>query len=84
MDTMSREQSLRSTGFDELVKPRLLGTHKVQRNRTTSSGYIAKFLILPKEWVDFNKIKVGDEVELVMETDGTLSLKKVKDERSKD
>ena len=80
MKQEKRKKSLKSTAFDELKKRLDLGSHKVQRNRTTSSGYISKYVILPKLWVDANRIEVGDELEFMMERNGTLSVRKAKGE----
>ncbi len=78
MKQRERKKKLKSTTFDELERRVNLGTRKVQRNKTTSSGYVAKCLSLPKTWVESNNIKVGDEVELTMEKNGTLSVRKFK------
>ncbi len=76
MKQESRQQNIKSTAFNELKKRLNLGSHRVQRNRTTSSGYISKYVILPKLWVDANHIEVGDELEFMMERNGTLSVRK--------
>ena len=76
MKQEKRKKSLKSTSFDELIEPLDLGYYKVQRNRTTSSGYVAKSLTLPKFWADANHIEVGDEVQFMMERNGTLSVRK--------
>ncbi len=76
MNQRERKKSLKSTSFDELTEPLYLGTYKVQRNRITSSGYVAKCMTLPKLWADANHIKVGDEVQFMMERNGTLSVRK--------
>lgn len=67
-----RRSRLKSTTFDERQKPLLLGRHKVQRNRKS------KLVILPKLWADANGIEVGDKLDLIMERDGTLSVRKYK------
>lgn len=79
MKQKERKKSLKSTSFDELIEPLYLGNYKVQRNRTTSSGYVAKSLTLPKLWADANHIEVGDELEFMMERNGTLSVRKSKE-----
>jgi len=84
MKQRARTNSLKSTAFDELQFPWNgksvdLGRRKVQRNRTTSSGYVSKYVGLPKVWLDFNRIEAGDELEFRMERNGTLSVRKVKD-----
>ena len=71
-----RKKSMKSTSFDELTEPLYLGSHKVQGNKTTSSGYISKSLTLPKLWAESNHIKVGDEVQFMLERNGTLSVRK--------
>ena len=71
-----KRKRLKLTAFDELKKRLDLGSHKVQKNRKTSSGYVSKYVILPKLWVDANRIEVGDEVEFMMERNGTLSVRK--------
>lgn len=76
MKQKKRQKSLKSTAFNELNKPLDLGCHKVQKNRITSSGYVSKYVILPKLWLDANRIKVGDEVEFMMDKTGTLSVRK--------
>lgn len=76
MKKKERKQSLKSTSFDELTEPLYLGTYKVQRNRTTSSGYAAKTVTLPKIWADSNRIEVGDEVQFRIERNGSLSVRK--------
>ncbi len=76
MKQESRQQNIKSTAFNELKKRLNLGSHRVQRNRTTSSGYISKYVSLPKLWVDANNIEVGDELEFIMERNGTLSVRK--------
>ena len=79
MKQKERKKRLKSTAFNELIEPLDLGTYKVQRNRTTTSGYVAKSLTLPKIWADANHIKVGDEVNFTMERNGTLSVRKARD-----
>ena len=65
-----RHAKLKSTTFDELQKPINLGYRKVQKNRKSIS------MILPKIWVDFNGVKAGGKVKVVMELNGTLSVRK--------
>ena len=65
-----RHAKLKSTTFDELQKPINLGSRKVQKNRTS------KAMILPKIWTDSNGVEVGDKVEVIMERNGTLSVRK--------
>lgn len=79
MNKNNGQKRLKSTRFDELGKPLDLGRYKVHKNRKTSSGYIAKFVLLPKIWADSNEIQVGDEVEFIMERNGTLSMRKVRE-----
>ena len=76
MKQEERQKSLKSTAFNELKKRLDLGRRKVQRNRTTSSGYVSKCVGLPKLWADANRIEVGDELEFMMERNGTLSVRK--------
>lgn len=73
----ARRKRLKKTTFDELKHQLNLGRYKVQKSKTTSSGYISKYVILPKLWLDTHNIKVGDEVEYVMEKNGSLSVRKV-------
>jgi len=65
-----RYAKLKSTGFNELQKPINLGSRKVQRNRKSIS------MILPKIWADTNGVEAGDKVEVIMELNGTLSVRK--------
>ena len=65
-----RHAKLKSTTFDELQKPINLGYRKVQKNRKSIS------MILPKIWTDSNGVEVGDKVEVIMERNGTLSVRK--------
>lgn len=70
MKQKRRHAKLKSTRFDELQKPINLGSRKVQKNRTSIS------MILPKIWADSNGVEVGDKVEVIMEMNGTLSVRK--------
>ena len=70
MKQKRRHEKLKSTTFDELNKPINLGSRKVLKNRTS------KAMILPKIWVDSNGVEVGDKVEVIMEMNGTLSVRK--------
>ena len=76
MKQKESKKSLKSATFGELIEPLYLGTYKVQRNRTTTSGYVAKSLTLPKIWADANHIEVGDVLDFIMERNGTLSVRK--------
>jgi len=70
-----RNARLKSTTFNELNKPINLGFRKVQKNRTSIS------MILPKIWTDSNGVEVGDKVQVIMELNGTLSVRKSRGER---
>ena len=70
MKQKRRHAKLKSTRLDELQKPVNLGHRKVMKNRTS------KVMILPKIWVDSNGVEVGDKVEVIMEINGTLSVRK--------
>lgn len=70
MKQKRRNAKLKSTTFDELQKLINLGSRKVQKNRTSIS------MILPKIWADSNGVEVGDKVEVIMERNGTLSVRK--------
>ncbi len=70
MKQKRRNAKLKSTTFDELNKPINLGSRKVQKNRNSIS------MILPKIWADSNGVEVGDKVEVIMEMNGTLSVRK--------
>ncbi len=70
MKQKSRHANLKSTTFNELNKSINLGFRKVQKNRTSVS------IILPKIWADSNGVEVGDKVEVIMERNGTLSVRK--------
>lgn len=76
MKQSNRKKRLKSTSFDELTEPLYLGTYRVQRNRTTSSGSTAKIVTLPKIWADTYCVEVGDEVQFRIERDGSLSMRK--------
>jgi len=65
-----RNAKLKSTRFDELQKPINLGFRKVQKNRNSIS------MILPKIWTDFNGVEAGGKVAVIMELNGTLSVRK--------
>ncbi len=70
MKQKRRHAKLKSTTFNELNKPINLGFRKVQKNRKSIS------MILPKIWTDSNGVEVGDKVEVIMELNGTLSVRK--------
>lgn len=70
MKQKRRNARLKSTTFEELNKPINLGSRKVQKNRNSIS------MILPKIWAVSNGVEVGDKVEVIMERNGTLSVRK--------
>ena len=70
MKQKRRNAKLKSTRFDELQKPINLGFRKVQKNRKSIS------MILPKIWADFNGVEAGGKVAVIMELNGTLSVRK--------
>ncbi len=70
MKQKGRKAELKSTAFDEMQKPIDLGNRKVMKNRTSI------MIILPKIWADANGVKGGDKVGVIMETNGTLSVRK--------
>ena len=70
MKQKRRHAKLKSTTFNELNKPLNLGFRKVQKNRKSIS------MILPKIWTDSNGVEVGDKVQVIMELNGTLSVRK--------
>ena len=73
MKQKDRHAKLKSTTFDALNKPINLGSRKVMKNRTS------KVMVLPKIWADSNGVKVGDKVEVIMELNGTLSVRKFRE-----
>lgn len=48
-----------------------LGTRVIQKMKSS------KFVSLPKEWLDFNSIEAGDEVEFILRSDESLTVRKV-------
>jgi len=70
MKQKRRHAKLKSTKFDELQKPINLGYRKVWKNRNSIS------LILPKIWTDSNGVEAGGKVAVIMELNGTLSVRK--------
>lgn len=48
-----------------------LGSRVVQKMRAS------KFVSLPKEFLDFNSIEAGDEVEFILRSDESLTVRKV-------
>jgi len=67
-----RHKKLKSTRFDEPQRSVNLGYRKVLKNKNS------KIMYLPKIWVDSNGIEVGDKVEVIMEPNGTLSVRKLR------
>lgn len=65
-----RNPKLKSTTFTELNKPINLGFRKVHKNKKSIS------MILPKIWTESNGVEVGDKVQVFMEMNGTLSVRK--------
>ena len=72
-----QNDSQKPTRADEMNKRLDLGRRRVQRNKKTSSGYVSKYVVLPKLWLEANHIEPGDEVAFRMEKNGTLTVRKV-------
>lgn len=66
-----RRAKLKTPGDDAVQKPINLGIRKVMKSRTS------KAMTLPKIWTNSNGVEVGDKVEVIMELNGTLSVRKV-------
>ncbi len=45
--------------------------------RVVQKMRVSKFVSLPKEFLDFNSIEAGDEVEFILRSDGSLTVRRV-------
>ena len=59
---------------DTVQYPLIMGLRKVMNNRGSCQ------ITLPKVWINANGIKIGDKLQFMMETNGTLSVRKVSEE----
>ena len=73
MKQKRRNPKLKSTSLNEPIN---LGFRKVHKNKKSIA------MILPKIWTKSNSIEVGDEVQVFMELNGTLSVRKSSGVRS--